>query len=72
VAHAVFIKGLPARSGEEGRILYEYVQKRKYTIKKTLTIILLAVLAAMTARADEGMRLPSHGSSAYAPSLPGS
>mgnify|MGYP006967120291 CR=1 FL=1 len=41
-------------------------------MKKTLTIILLAVLAAMTARADEGMWLPSHGSSAYAPSLPGS
>ena len=38
-------------------------------MKKTLTIILLA---AMTARADEGMWLPSHGSSAYAPSLPGS
>ena len=41
-------------------------------MKKTLTIILLAVLAAMTARADEGMWLPSHGSSAYAPSLHGS
>lgn len=41
-------------------------------MKKTLTLILLAVLAAMTARADEGMWLPSHGSSAYAPSLPGS
>ena len=28
-------------------------------MKKTLTIILLAVLATMTARADEGMWLPS-------------
>lgn len=39
-------------------------------MKKTLTIILLAVLATMTARADEGMWLPSHGSSAYSTSLP--